>query len=177
MPIIGSHLNPAVFRILQKNISHFSQKNKPTQNTQHPRNTHKHVTLTSPPIRSKESTFHPIHLCLIQSRVEIARIWIWHRHRNRISPQYPFLWIRSHLQSGPWAPIQCHPTSCKWRSSFRYVFVHRYPGDSRDIHESMSNSYTDIFYTETVSNCGSSTPNPSLLEAGCNVLCSRTCAI
>lgn len=56
-------------------------------------------------------------------------------------------------------------------------FVHRYPGDSRDIHESMSNSYTDIFYTETVSKCGSSTPNPSLLEAGCNVLCSRTCAI
>ena len=74
MPIIGFHLNPVVLRILQKNISHFSQKNKPTQNTQHPRNTHKHVTLTSPPIRSKESTFHLIHLCLIQSHVEIARI-------------------------------------------------------------------------------------------------------
>jgi len=56
-------------------------------------------------------------------------------------------------------------------------FVHRYPGDSRDIHESMSNCYTDIFYTETASNCGSSTPNPSLLEAGCNVLYLRTCAI
>ena len=103
MPIIGFHLNPVVLQIIQKNISHSSQ-NKNTQNT-HTRNMHKNDTLTSPPIQSKEITIHPIHLCLIESCVKITRIRIWHRHQNCISPQqYPFLRIRSHLESGPRAP-------------------------------------------------------------------------
>ena len=45
-------------------------------------------------------------------------------------------------------------------------------GDSGNIHKLMMKCQIDIFYTQTVSKCGRSTPNP--FEAGC-VLCQRTC--
>ena len=45
-------------------------------------------------------------------------------------------------------------------------------GDSGNIHKLMMKCQIDIFYTQTISKCGRSTPNP--FEAGC-VFCQRTC--